>query len=84
MACSKEEAQLEILTYESFQKNLTSDMNYDAIVRVFGEPDADVGSGIHVYVYKLDDSTEVWIGYADSVLYARHLGQNQQALHVLI
>ncbi len=50
----------------------------------FGEPDSDIGSGIHIYVYKLKNSTEIWIGYTDHIIYARHVDRNQQLLHTTI
>ena len=42
------------------------------------------GSGIHVYVYKLQDGIEIWIGYTDRIMYARHMSTNGQLLHTLI
>ena len=51
---------------------------------VFGQPDKDLGSGIHIYVYKLDDATEVWVGMTDKIVYAYHVDQNQNLLKVLI
>lgn len=59
-------------------------MNYNAIVAKFGEPSKDIGSGIHIYVYILSDSTEVWIGYTDKILYARHLDKNHLLIENLI
>lgn len=58
-------------------------MKYESIVPIFGKPDRDIGSGIHVYVYELKDSTEVWIGYLDMILYARHVDKDQNILHTL-
>ncbi|MBA4058746.1 MAG: hypothetical protein C0490_28775 [Marivirga sp.] len=67
-----------------FKGNLKKDMDYNAIVRTFGTPARDIGSGIHIYVYILDDSTEIRIGYTDTILYATHNDANQQLLEVLI
>ncbi|MDD4921966.1 MAG: hypothetical protein PHS30_05755 [Bacteroidales bacterium] len=53
-------------------------MDYDSIVATFGEPSKNIGSGIHIYVYTLIDSTEVWIGYADRIQYAKHMDENHQ------
>lgn len=71
-------------TFEDFSRFLTKDMDYTAIVLTFGEPDRDIGSGIHIYVYDLEDSTEIWIGYVDKILYARHMDKNRNLLDVLI
>jgi len=84
-ACSKEQnPDKENLTVSDFENNLKSDMNYDAIVSSFGEPAKDIGSGIHIYVYQLEDLTEVWIGYTSQILYARHMDQNQTLLETII
>jgi hypothetical protein len=72
------------LSYSDFENNLKSDMTYDLILEKFGQPSSDIGSGIHIYVYKLVDSTEIWIGYTDEILYARHMDTNKQLLHTLI
>ena len=72
-----------LLTYEYFKKSLKQGMDFNTIVNTFGEPVKDIGSGIHIYVYTLNDSTEIWIGYADSILYARHMDQNQNIIHTL-
>lgn len=53
-------------------------MDYTAIVSKFGQPTKDIGSGIHIYVYVLDDATEIWIGYVDKILYARHMDKTQK------
>jgi len=39
-----------------------------------GNPDRDVGSGLYVYAYRLNDGSDVLIGSADgsSILYVRH------------
>jgi hypothetical protein len=44
----------------------------DVIGRV-GPPDKDIGSGIHVYVYRLLDGSEILVGSSDgaSILYVR-------------
>jgi hypothetical protein len=56
-------------------------------VATFGEPDGDLGSGIHIYYYNLDDGTCIWIGFADRIIYARHMSNNTasgQLLHTLL
>lgn len=72
------------LSYNDFEKTLKADMTYDLIIERFGQPTSDIGSGIHIYVYKLVDSTEIWIGYTDKIIYARHMDTKQQLLHTLI
>lgn len=59
-------------------------MTFTSIVEIFGQPSKDIGSGIHIYVYPLIDLTEVWIGYTDKILYARHMNQNQLLIETLI
>ncbi len=83
-ACTKETDNDKQLTYDDFKNSLTMHMDYDAIIEEFGQPARDIGSGIHIYVYELDDSTEIWIGYIDHILYARHVDKNQQLLETLI
>lgn len=72
------------LTYSQFEKHLEKEMSYQQIVLRFGRPDADIGSGIHIYVYTLSDKSIMYIGYADEVVYAKHVSENGQLLHVLI
>ena len=45
------------------------------VLRAAGPPDADVGSGIHIYVYHLSDGSRVWVGTPDRrrLLYVRHI-----------
>ncbi len=58
-------------------------MKYDKIIEIFGEPDKDIGSGISIFVYKLNDNTEIRIGYTDRILYAKHFSENQKELDSL-
>ena len=67
-----------------FSANLKADLKYDAIVNLFGEPDGDIGSGIHIYVYNLGDGSKVYIGYTDKIMYARHISSSGQVLHTII
>jgi hypothetical protein len=69
---------------EYFNYNLAADMKYSDIVSVFGEPDGDKGSGIHIYYYNLSDGTSVYIGYTDKIMYARHVSASGQILHTII
>lgn len=86
-SCSKEknaDPQDAINSYAYFEKNLKGEMDYKAIVSKFGQPAKDIGSGIHIYVYVLDDTTEIWIGYMDKILYARHMDKAQKLITSLI
>jgi hypothetical protein len=60
-------------------------MSYQALVNKFGEPDEDIGSGIHIYVYHLTDGSAVYIGHnGTSLVYARHVNSAGQVLHTII
>lgn len=85
-SCDKKttEDQNEQRSFESFNTQLKADMTYTAIVNAFGTPDEDKGSGIHIYVYKLTNGTSIWIGYANKIIYARHVDSNGQVLHTII
>jgi hypothetical protein len=83
-SCKKDDNRMDARSYEYFSSNLTAGMSFTQIKLTFGEPDFDKGSGIHIYVYKLRDNTEVWIGYNDHIVYARHLDSNQQLLHTIV
>jgi hypothetical protein len=74
----------QLKTYSNFAEKLKPDMNYNQIVATFGEPFSDIGSGIHIYVYKLADSTEMLIGYTDKILYAKQIDKKQQIINELI
>jgi len=72
------------LSLKDFKESLKPEMNYQAIVDVFGKPDKDIGSGIYIYVYTLKDSTEIHIGYTHKILYARHIGLDDQLIDNLL
>ena len=71
-------------TMQYFDANLKADMKYEDLVNLFGQPDGDLGSGIHIYYYNLNDGSRIVIGYADKILYARHVSANGQAVHNII
>jgi hypothetical protein len=83
VACSQDEEENRN-TLDYFETHLQQDMSHSKLMAVFGEADKDIGSGIHIYVYNLDDNTEVWVGISDKLLYANHLDKNQNLLKVLI
>jgi hypothetical protein len=72
------------LTAQNFKDNLKVDMDYNAITAMFGVPDKDIGSGIHIYVWVLSDSTEIWVGYVNKILYVTHMDANHVLLEKLI
>jgi len=72
MSCSSEDdARRDTADY--FREKLNAEMTYKDILKHFGKPHEDRGSGIHIYVYKLSDNTEIVIGFTDKILYARHV-----------
>jgi hypothetical protein len=85
-ACSKNEYKEpdDPNTAGFFMANLNADLKYDDIVNLFGAPDGDIGSGIHIYVYDLTDGSKIYIGYTDKILYARHMNSSGQVLHNII
>jgi hypothetical protein len=83
-SCADDDANESPNTYEYFQKHLNPDMKYNTITAVFGEPADDIGSGIHIYVYNLNDGSHIVIGYTDFIMYARHLDKDNQLVDTLI
>lgn len=65
-----------IPTLDDFKDTLFESHDIDTIFSKFGKPHDDIGSGIHIYVYELNDSTEIWIGYIDHILYIKHVDSN--------
>jgi hypothetical protein len=85
--CSKKKSEVSKNTYEYFSTHLNAGITYSQIVATFGEPDGDLGSGIHIYYYNLDDGTCIVIGFADRIIYARHISNNTASarlLHTLV
>jgi len=83
-SCSEDDSTANANTVEQFQQHLRVDMSYRDLFIFFGEPNRDQGSGIHIYVYVLQDSTEVWIGFTDRLHSARHVDEDQKPLSILI
>jgi hypothetical protein len=46
-------------------RRIKRQMSMKQIIRLCGEPDKDIGSGIHIYVYKLADGSVVQVGTPD-------------------
>lgn len=68
---------------DDFRKFASNSPDIDSIFYRFGEPVDDIGSGIHIYVYELNDLTEIWIGYTDHVWYVKHVDSNGNILETL-
>ena len=86
VSCSKKQ-EVQDNTYAYFHTYLKSSMTYADIVSKFGNPDGDLGSGIHIYYYQLEDGTSIWIGYTDRIMYARHMSSSSgstQLLHTIL
>jgi hypothetical protein len=71
-------------TLEDFRNTLNESQDIKTIFFKFGEPHRDIGSGIHIYVYELNDSTEIWIGYNDHILYVQHMDSDGNILEQLL
>lgn len=50
-------------------------MSMKQVVKLCGEPQRDIGSGIHIYVYELADGSAVWVGTPDRkrIIYVTHV-----------
>ncbi len=70
-------------TLDDFKNTLNESQDIETIFFKFGEPHADIGSGIHIYVYELNDSTQIWIGYIDRILYVQHVDSDGNKLERL-
>jgi hypothetical protein len=85
LSCNEDKEQAaQVLTLDFFEKNLQADMNYSSITNAFGLPSADIGSGIHIYVYPLSDGTQIRIGYVDKIMYARQCDKNGNVIKPLL
>jgi hypothetical protein len=82
--CCSDDTSIDRKSFEYFEKHLKPDMKYNEFRLIFGEPDEDIGSGIHIYVYNLEDGTKIIIGYTDYIHNARHVDKDFNLLHVLI
>lgn len=60
------------MTLGYFRENISQDLGYDELLERFGAPGKNVGSGIDIYEYTLDDGSNVRIGYVDRILYVKH------------
>jgi len=67
-------------TLLDFKNTLSESQDIDVIFSKFGKPHDDIGSGIHIYVYELNDKTQIWIGYVDDIWYVKHVDANGNLL----
>ena len=72
-----------IPTLDDFKHTISEPYDIDEIFSKFGQPHYDIGSGIHIFVYKLNDLTEIWIGYTDHILYVKHVDSERNLLEEL-
>lgn len=59
-------------TLENFRR-LQKNMDIDKVLKDFGKPHRDLGSGIHIYEYILEDRSKVWVGCVSKVIYVDHV-----------
>jgi hypothetical protein len=59
-------------------------MDLDEIEDTFGEAKSQAKSTVSVYKYQLLDSTEVWIGYRDKIVYACFVDENHNLVEDLV
>jgi hypothetical protein len=66
-------------------QKISSKDDYPKIEQILGKPDMDIGSGIYVYVFRLDDSTSVMVGTSDpkSVFYIHRTGHGVDGEQVI-
>ena len=72
-----------ILILDDFRNTSYESQDIDTIFFKFGDPSDDIGSGIHIYVYELKDSNQIWIGYSDKILYVHHVDVKGNVLETL-
>ena len=73
-----------IPTLDDFRNTLNESQDIETIFFKFGDPHDDIGSGIHIYVYELNDYTQIWIGYTDNILYVYHVDSDGNILEQLL
>jgi len=72
-----------IPTLEDFKDTISESNDIETIFSKFGKPHDDIGSGIHIFVYELNDFTEIWIGYVENIWYIRHVDADGNLLEEL-
>lgn len=58
---------------------------YSKVEKILGKPDSDIGSGIHIYSFTLNDNTHVIVGTPDKneVLYIHHMDKNNKNKNII-
>ena len=71
-------------TIEVFHR-IKPQMSMKQVIDICGVPDEDIGSGIHIYVYKLSDGSLVRIGTPDKkrLIYVAHVSPNGEARSII-
>lgn len=67
-----------------FRQNLTAGMDISEIKETFGETKVLTNPTVSVYKYHLVDSTEVWIGYTDKIVYACFVDERHNLVEDLV
>ena len=59
------------------RKAIEAGPTFERLSDILGEPDMDIGSGIHIFVYRLSDGTGIAVGTPDrkKVMYIEHAGK---------
>jgi hypothetical protein len=71
-------------TIEAFGR-IKPQMSMKQVINICGVPDEDIGSGIHIYVYKLSDGSLVRIGTPDEkrLIYVTHVLPKGEARSII-
>jgi hypothetical protein len=66
-------------------KTLKKGMSYNEVEKRVGKADKDIGSGIYVFVYVLDDNSEVLIGFKnlDSLFYVKQRFKDSSVVDII-
>ncbi|MDB5012560.1 MAG: hypothetical protein JWQ25_762 [Daejeonella sp.] len=84
-SCSKDrDMNFNVDSVAYFEKHLDINMDNEAVVAMFGKPDAQIGSGLYIYVYDLKDGTQVIIGCGSEISYANHVTKDGALIKKLI
>jgi len=59
---------------------------YIEIEKKFGKPNADIGSGLHIFTYEQQDGSKVLLGFADlnSLLYVKLMDNSGKTTDLVI
>ncbi|MDQ3712162.1 MAG: hypothetical protein M3388_08095 [Acidobacteriota bacterium] len=71
-------------TIEMFRR-IKRRMSMKQVIELCGEPDKDIGSGIHIYVFALADGSVVRVGTPDDerIMYVVHMLANGKERYLL-